>query len=341
MNIRTITIIDSFIHTESVEDKLIKSIEKFNNIGSDILLISNTPVNNKIFNKVKYFIYDSRNQLFEKEYINLNDVLDLWCILDDKGTIAHNIIVENIQKHGLSVLINLFNALKFAKNLGYTHFQRVEVDDIYEEKSLKWIKNVPNECTSNGKKGMFYTSELDISFHYFFCEIDYFISKVKNVSCEQDYIDYLDTFYGNKIFRNVETFIYDNLIKNLDDLLIVRNKQDMINNFPDTTWNTESSLSYFDKKYKGCLTQIYYVGNKSDLNYKLLTYSYIDGQIKRRIIVDLSNNEKLEFNHLIYGKFCWCISDLPKNIKSISVYENDILLYTETLSNSRSYITTS
>lgn len=340
MNVKILTIIDSFVHTESIKNKLIESITAFNKVGNDILLISNTPIDCCIFSKVKYFIYDSRNQLFEENYKNSDDIIDLWCVLDNKGKIAHNIVTKNIQKHGLSVLINLFNSLKFAKNQGYTHFQRIEVDDIYGEKSLNRIKNIPTECFANDKKGMFYTNEKDISFHYFFCEIDYFLSKVKHISCEQDYIDYLYTFYDEKIFKNVETFIYDNLIKSRNNSLIVYNKNDMMNDFPDTSWNTESSLSYFDKKYKGCLTKIYYLEDETkEKNYKLLTYSYIDGRIERNIKIQLDNNELLEFNHLIYGKFCWCISDIPKNIKSISVFQNNMLLYTEDISDCISYIT--
>lgn len=340
MNTKTITIIDSYIHTESVKNKLINTLETFNMIENDILLISNTIVDSQILNKVKYFIYDSRNQLFEETYVNSNETLDLWCILNDTGTVAHNIVKKNIQKHGLSVLINLFNALKFVKNQGYTHFQRIEVDDIYGERSLSWIKNIPTECFNQNKTGIFYKNDRDLSFHYFFCEIDYFLTNVKNISCEQDYIDYLNLFYGDKIFKNVETFIYDNLTKNLDERLILKTNYDMLNDFPDVVWNTETSLSYFDKKYKGCLTQIYYIGNKNDQNYKLLTYSYVDGQITRNIKVELNNGDFLEFNHLIYGKFCWSISDLPKNIKSISVFENNIFLYTEYTSDCLSYITT-
>lgn len=87
MNTKTITIIDSYIHTESVKNKLINTLETFNMIENDILLISNTIVDSQILNKVKYFIYDSRNQLFEETYVNSNETLDLWCILNDTGTV--------------------------------------------------------------------------------------------------------------------------------------------------------------------------------------------------------------------------------------------------------------
>jgi enoyl-[acyl-carrier-protein] reductase (NADH) len=65
--------------------------------------------------------------LFQDIFTDVKDI-NLWKIMDGFKVNEHT---SGLQKHGLSVLVNLFNALKMAKNLGYTHFQRVEADDIF------------------------------------------------------------------------------------------------------------------------------------------------------------------------------------------------------------------
>ena len=107
---------------------------------------------------------------------------------------------SGLQKHGLSVMINLFNALDIAKSLGYTHFQRFETDDLYGEESMKWVSRIPETVLSENKKGLFYLNDYNIpadaSFHYFFCEIDYFLEIMPKISCEEDYEKYLVDIQG-------------------------------------------------------------------------------------------------------------------------------------------------
>jgi hypothetical protein len=50
-----------------------------------------------------------------------------------------------------------------------------------------------------------------MSFHYFFSEIDYFLTNVKNIKSESDYRDFINQTNNNNFFINVERFLYQNL----------------------------------------------------------------------------------------------------------------------------------
>jgi hypothetical protein len=346
LTLKTISIVDSFVHNENVKKKLEKCIKWLKEDGHDILLISNTPVDKSIVQDVNFFMYDSRNQLFKQEYDTKNTV-DFWRALDNK--IEVHDIVTAVQKHGLSVLINLFNALHFAKQQGYTHFQRFEVDDLFGEKSREWIRKVPNYVLAEGKRGLIYynyeNNPCDISFHYYFCEIDYFLSKVSRISSEEDYVKYLHDYYGNKEFKIVEVFIYDQLKKNGDKEILQKTGREMKVDFYDTRWNTETSVSNFETTFFGCTTKAYAARNWNAVarefdrrkDYLLLTYSYNDTPITRNIEVENENGKKevIQQSVAVAGGWMWHL--LPEGSKSISVYQDNKLLYTQNLKNIESW----
>lgn len=98
-------------------------------------MVSNLVPPTDIINQVDYFIYNHENKLFVNDYENPNFV-DLWKKYEDLE--IHEISKE-LQKHGLSVLSNLFNSLDFPKSVGFTHFQRIEVDDLYCDSGYEFI----------------------------------------------------------------------------------------------------------------------------------------------------------------------------------------------------------
>ena len=115
-----------------------------------------------------------------------------------------NEIINTIQKHGLPVMVNLFNSLDLSKSLGFTHFQRVEVDDLYNKKGYEYMLEVPLICSEKNKKGMFYFNEgRDVSFHYFYSEIEYFQKIINRIDCEEDYKNYLHNHGYGTDFINV------------------------------------------------------------------------------------------------------------------------------------------
>lgn len=340
---KVITIVDSYVRNDSVKNKLSNMLDWLNTDGHEILLVSNTVIDPELIKKTKFYLYDSRNQLFKEKYENVPSV-DLWRGYD---TFAIHDIVFDFQRHGLSVLINLFNSLLYAKSQGYVYFQRFEVDDLYGVHSRDFISKVPEKCHVENKKGLFYYNKQnnppDVSFHYYYCEIDHFLNKVKKITCEADYVEYLRNFYGNKDFKIVETFIYDNLTANGDCEILSRSGNQMqTEDFTDTQWNTETSASGFDKKYRGCATKIYQIkplhGAINALGYVVFTYSYKDSHTQRRIEVETDDGNITNLVHATYSMGGWVWNMLPDKCKSIIVYDGDVLLYKEYVSECISYI---
>lgn len=345
---KVITIVDSFVRNDGIRQKLMDMLKWLNMDGHEVLLVTNTPVDKEVMCNVKFCIYDQRNQLFEKKYENTPQSY-FWKILGNMDTRSYD-IVDGIQKHGLSVLINLFNSLKFARAQGYTHFQRLEVDDIYGPQSIQFIKKIPELVKSGDKNGLFYYNHYnipnDVSFHYYYCEIDTFLKKIRNISSEDDYIAYLNEFYNKSEFRNVEIFLHDHLLKYGDSDILQRTSQQMAEDFSDTKWNTETSISNYDKKYVNeCVTKIYFTQllNKSTnesvrgKDYVVFTYLYGTNPVNRKIVVENKNGTTFDIRHdmLYTGNWTWDI--LPSDTKYIHVYEGGTHLYTEDAETTVSY----
>ena len=338
-NSKTISIIDCFVHDAKVESNLIECIDRLKSNGHDVFLISNTSIRKEILNSVDYHFYDSRNQLFKKEYPGVGDV-DFW---SNQGHFTVHNLKSGIQKHGLSVLINLFNALDIAKNLGYTHFQRFETDDLYGQESMKWISGVPEFVITQDKKGLFYLNESnvpkDASFHYFFCEIEHFLNMMPRISKEEDYENYLISYQGNRDFKIVEAYIYDNI--NRESVLIREGNNQMKTDFSDTIWNTVVSASNLPNKYNGCLSGIYRLldSNGNHVRYCLYSQNYVDSEVLRKIVVHTEDSDKVEIYHKLTGRNSWWINDILGEPTHIDVYEDDLIVYSLTKNeNINSYI---
>jgi hypothetical protein len=329
---KVLTITDCFVRNQQIEEKLKDSIIRAKTLNNDILLASNTTVSKDVMDLCNFFIYDKRNQLFEKEYPNI-DYVDFYISTGD--FVIHN-VTKGMQRHGLSVLINLYNSVAYAKTLGYKYFQRIECDDIFGPLSLKKIKDIQEECIALNKKGVFYVndSEANISFHYFFCEIDYFLNSVKQISKEEDYEKYVNVRMPYPKFMIAEEFIYENIIDNSAELQL-KDGGRMNEDFPDTEWNTETSDSNMDSEFRGCITGIY-ASSRGDI---VCTYNYSTANINRRIEVLKENGEIDIIYHKLEGRGGWMYNQFD-SVHKISVYSEETgnLLYSQKKEDSKSYI---
>ena len=322
--VKVITIIDCYIHNENILSKLELCIRNLKRNNHTVLLVSNTIVPKHIIKYVDYHLYNSNNILFEGEYNNSEPVV-FWKNLDSLITYD---VLNTVQKHGLPVMVNLFNSLDLAKSLGFTHFQRIEVDALLSDIGYEYITTIPLVCSSENKKGMFYFNEgRDISFHYFYCEIDYFQQIINRINSEEDYKNYLQTNgYGNN-FINVEKYFYDNINKKDNSLLIRKNGEDEMNkDFEGTQWNTETTISNVPSKFKGCSVKLYNISGQESI--MLLSYNYNNFRSERKTIVNYVDNTSEVFYHGLETYGHWSFNIL-NNVKNILVYdtETDEFLY--------------
>jgi glycosyltransferase involved in cell wall biosynthesis len=322
--IKTITIVDCFIHSDNVLEKLELCITNLKKHDHTILLVSNTIVPEHILKNVDYHLYNSNNVLFEGEYTNPEPVT-FWKNL---GALTINDVLH-IQRHGLSVIINLFNCLDLAKSLGFTHFQRVEVDDLYSEDAYNYMSTVPFLCFENGKKGLFYFNEgKDVSFHYFYSEIDYFQQIINKINCEEDYKNYLINNGFGTDFINVEKYLYHN-INQKDNGFLIRKKgeEEMYSDFVNTIWNTETTISNVSSKFNGCTTKLYNIIGQD--HKMVLSYNYNNFKTERKTIVNFLDDSSEIYYYILENYGYWSFNIFDKEIKKISVYDTqtDEFLY--------------
>lgn len=336
---KDIVIIDSYVFNNDVETKLLNQIDKFRSSGYDVLLVSNSLVDKKVINRCDYFIYDSRNQLFNSEYdevtyVNFFKRFDYFTVCNFK---------PGLQRHGLSVLINIHNAVNFAKSLGYENFLRIEADDIFGDNSIDFMKSVPVKLNELSKKTLLLYNEnppeFNISFHFMYFNIDHYLSKISQIRNEDDYKNYLQENFRNNKFQTAEDFIYNNLKLNGDDDVLVLKGGDFQNYFTDCRLNTSISLSNLDKSYDGCVTSLY--KNKNDDNsIVLFSTNSVDKSTKRLIKIYYKDRTE-DLTHELPYLGSWVFHVLDKNtVLYIEVYDLDrnLLLYKEENSNLGSYV---
>jgi hypothetical protein len=323
---KSIIILDAFVTDKQEEVILLNFIDSIKTTGDDLLLMSNTTTSKEVQDKVDYFFYDKRNQLFKEEYSKY-DYVNYWTMYD---WFKVSNCFPHTQNHGLSVLISLFRSVRIAKELGYTHFYKMEYDARLTEKTKTKIKDLNDECVLNNKKGIFFvdnhSDHSSMSVHYFFCEIDYFLNNFWNVTCEQDYINFLESEFGNCNFLIMERFMAENVKKlNPDEIYI---KGDFFTEFDSTLWNTKQTRVYDDKKYKECVTKFYLKRDHPD---EVVIYSR---NVKsepdfRRIIVKFNDGEEREIIQEFGAYGAWSYTVLPNNIEKMLVYDRNELLYEE------------
>ena len=200
------------------------------------------------------------------------------------------------------------------------------------------MKNVPKTVDKNNKSALFYFNHNDVSFHYMFSEINFFLNNVYRITDENSYKNYLKTNgFGNE-FKPVEVYLHHNLIKtNSNQILIKNGEEEMNKDFPNTTWNSETSQSTLPDYFEGCTTKIYNV--KDQNNFVVLSYNYTSKLIHRKIIVELENSEEIIY-HKLEKSNSWSYHMFDRPIQKIKVYNslNDELLYEMENKNIHSYI---
>ncbi len=330
---RSIFIIDCYVRSKSIEKKLIECVKKLNSDNKDILLISNSIIDSSILEYVNYFIYDKENHLFSSK-------MESNKIIIRKKTSDAEIVeyLSSVHRHGLSVLRNLFKSIKIAKEYGYTHFHRVEVDDLMGNISLNNMYNIPIYVLDNKLDGLFLRyNNNEIYFHYMFSSINFFLENIKEINTEDDYISYIKDTMEFDILVSVEQFLSHNLEK-FDNVKILDRKF-ITDIFPDTSWNTEISTSNVDEKYKGCTTKFYklYENNSENDKYAVLSYNYNNYEIVREIKI-ISEDNEFYVTHNLEKYNDWESIIVSRDSKRIDVYENGDFLFSEFSENVESYI---
>jgi hypothetical protein len=327
---KVITIIDCFIKNESNQKIVESCIQKMKGLGHPIMLVSGNVVNSDLQSQVDFFFYDSRNQLFEKEDYIYTHPWHFW--VNCGGFLSHNFYYSR-QRHGLQVLINLFNALRLAKSCGFTHFQKVLYDMDPSQKCLDWINQIPLFCENQKKSGLCYYNDNggendDMEGSYLFFEIDYFLNKIPQIGSEEDYRNLVLLHKGRLEFMIVEKFLHFFLEKNGSEDVIKRSQSDFESDFDGILNGSQTSEMNFARCYEGFPIRISKIKNGSGLYVMAHNFS---GTPKSRRVKSFFNDrdETVEYDVYLEPNF-WSFQNFELNLKKIEVFnENGDLLYEE------------
>ena len=325
---KTITVIDAFISNDSQKILLNNFLLTINQINP-ILLITNSIIDKSVIDKVDYLIYDKNNNLFESTYNNYEKFI-LWKRINN---LKFNSVHYHTQKHGLSVLINLFRSLKFAKELGYTHFRRIEYDTVLGGKSINDIISTPLDCFNNNKKAKFYINEKGYhSFQYFFSEIDFFLNNFPEIKNENDYVNLIQKEFNSLDFVIVEKLMsyYINKL-NKDEIYL---KNDLASELNDSIWNQSLSNSGTIKQMQGCSTELYKQGDKN----LIFTLNKQNIPLYRKVIIYYHNNNPDVFEYNCKNEGEWFLNDIKEDVYKIEIYDNNILTLKQSVTKIENYI---
>jgi len=333
---KKITILDCFIKDQESEKILVDTLDHLK--GRDILMVSNRSVSKEIQDRVNFFLYDYRNQLFKnKDYDYTKHGWNFWI---DCGYFMSYHFYLATQIHGLSVIINLLNSLNLAKSLGYTHFQYIQYDSNYNEETLKWMDSVPDECVSLDKKGMVYYNvdsldhletdsgpehPTDMNLGYIFSEIEYFLSKIPKINNEEEYRDLLINEFGYLRFLVVEKYVFHFLRKNGDEDLLIKTQIEYKKDFAGLKEALQTSPNNFPIEYQGCPTRITKIENSS----QLVVFSHNFSKTKNRTVRVFKGDLNYDVHQTI-EKDNWCYFSVDPDIDKIEIYDEDgTFLYSE------------
>lgn len=251
--IKAALVTDVFFHDECNYSNFIAYANNMKRTGLPLLLMTNSKFDDKILDYVDYLIYDKENRLFKNKYFNYKSIV-LFCA-DDKH--VFKCPVEQNQKHGLSVMCNIYRALIYLKSLNYTHIVKTEADCLLEnpEKINSELRNV----VDSNKKGLIYLhndgGDLFTSCHVLYFDIDFLLSLYPQINNEKDYQDFIDC----DKFIITEEFLTKIVQQKIDEI-IVKDANLIFSDFgKNSLWNKITSPLESDKLINGCIPNIFRV----------------------------------------------------------------------------------
>ena len=260
------------------EDITKLSIQSFGD--RDVILSTHCPVSVELQKMVKYFLFDKNNPLIRHDYYDQS-----WFNTDEYYALIKLHKNDNDLQHALAVYINYYNAVVYAKSLGYTTTICTNFDIVFSTEDLNTIDSKINEMYQTGKKSFFMTSNASEGIHYktifFITDVDFFLDNFKYVTNETDY---------NKLTREVgsetnclENFFYQTL-KNSDELLLQQISENDL--FSSSRVNVFSNIEYFT-----------ILPLRNDENHFVVWFSSANSIDNRHIGINVLKGKETIFSH--------------------------------------------
>lgn len=206
----TVIIIDAYLNNQYKIDIFTKTFNAVKKLNLPIILVSNSKVPDEFSSKVDHCLFINRNLLFTDSYPSYPQV----CFFMGSDILRYEHVINLTQKHGLSVMSNLKIASKYAEQLGYKKFIRVEWDFQIHDDDLPTIKNLIDDFSINDKRAYFIYNPLnasrlpDICYHFWMVDLKFWNDNFPTINSESDYKDLLISINEGKFFETAERILY-------------------------------------------------------------------------------------------------------------------------------------
>jgi len=261
-SVKPILIVDAFFHDEYCLTTFKSYLEFIKKLDVPIMLVTNSKFDTSLIDEVDYVLYDSNNRLFKHEYKDIGNIVFYW--LGEHYYISLG--TPALQRHGLSVLSNLYHSTNLAKSLGYTHFYRIEYDCFIDK--MENVKTIVDTVSQQNKKGLVYVNENRyVSFQIWYFELEYFTKCFPQINNEDDYRRVKGILNSERDFISAEEFIY-HMVKISDggfSNLVVKCGTELHSDYGACSWNTVTSPCESDKIVDGCVSSICRITIEDDM----------------------------------------------------------------------------
>lgn len=162
---KQLLIVGSYPSTEETEKVLKSVLERVNN-DFDILLATHCPVSKEIQSMVKYFVYDSDNQMIPRDPLS-----SFWA--DYPSFFVR--VFNNWGKfhHGYAVYKSIMNSLYLCSH-SYESFIYMEGDTVFSNEDILKLKNLKTICEKNKKEALFFKDTNWLSSIVVYSSINFF-----------------------------------------------------------------------------------------------------------------------------------------------------------------------
>jgi len=272
-------------------------IESFKKLGRKIILVSHYVVSEEIQNMVDFYIFDKNNLMIPHSFY------DHFYNHTTKYDVQINISNLSLSNQSLAALINLFNGVKLAKELGFNKVMFITYDVILNDLDIPLIEDYFikldsgwNCCLST------MDTELGVGIETtsMLFNIEYFLNKIPDIRNGEIF---------TKVCRDLgcHNFLehyFMSVLKDEDYLWIVRNNQKTI--LPNSGIGVSSNSEYH--------SILPVNGSKEDWVYYFFTYNIDD----RKVNLILKENNEIILNDLFK------ISEQKEYVKKIKYIGNPI-----------------
>ncbi len=205
-----VIIFDAFLNSSLRVEVFKQTLKSAKKLGLPIMVISNFKVPDYLTDQFDYFIYSKDNILFTDSYDKYPSVQFFM----DHPLVRYENNTKCYQKHGLSVLSNLKATTKFAENLGFKKFIRIEWDFIISDEDIDLMHEKINDFIKNDKRAHFILNPSNaaglpnIAYHFWMVDLQFWNENFPDLYNEEKYKQYISSKNKENFFEIAERILF-------------------------------------------------------------------------------------------------------------------------------------